>query len=73
MGILRLLANNHYLNRGKNARGVHFSPITKGTGYFLIIPKVIGSRFRPALALQLSLSYQASSPGLGQGFKVQRL
>ncbi len=32
--------------------------------------KVIGSRFRPALALQLSLSYQAGSPGLGQGFKV---
>jgi len=32
-----------------------------------VTPKVIGSRFRPALALQLSLSYQAGSPGLGQG------
>ena len=36
---------------------------------YAFIPKVIGSRFRPALALQLSLSYQAGSPGLGQGFK----
>jgi len=24
MGILRPLANNHYLNRGKNAREMHF-------------------------------------------------